>query len=111
MLSEEAEALHRKDDSQHRVKSKFNISKAVKRRAVGALPQGQVAFNDPLYEYLDNEVLNKEQHNFGPWIEHERLKSREKHNAQRNLQSELPLIYRPQDTTSRYYQEQEALAL
>lgn len=36
------------------------------------------AFNDPLYEYLDNEVLNREQHNFGPWVEHERLKSREK---------------------------------
>jgi hypothetical protein len=27
-------------------------------------------FNDPLYEYLDNEVMyNKEEHNFGPWIE------------------------------------------
>jgi hypothetical protein len=26
-------------------------------------------FNDPLYEYLDNEVLNHEQHNFGPWVE------------------------------------------
>lgn len=29
--------------------------------------QGQ-AFNDPLYEYLDHEVHNKEQHNFGPWV-------------------------------------------
>ena len=28
----------------------------------------QFQFNDPLYEYLDNEVHNKEQHNFGPWI-------------------------------------------
>jgi hypothetical protein len=34
------------------------------------------AFNDPLYEHLDGEVLNREQHNFGPWVEHERLKSR-----------------------------------
>ena len=35
------------------------------------------AFNDPLYEYLDNEVYNREQHNFGPWVEMER-RSRER---------------------------------
>ena len=32
----------------------------------------QPLFNDPLYEHLDNEVQNKEQHNFGPWVEMDR---------------------------------------
>jgi hypothetical protein len=31
---------------------------------IGNYPQ----FNDPLYEYLDGEVHNREEHNFGPWI-------------------------------------------
>lgn len=45
-----------------------------KQKKIGGQPYP--TFNDPLYEYLDNEVFNHEQHNFGPWVEQQRLKSR-----------------------------------
>lgn len=60
-------------------------------------------FNDPLYEHLDGEVLNREQPNFGPWVELERTKSRERGRVG-HASGQLPILYRPQDTTSRYYQ-------
>lgn len=53
--------------------------------------RAQPFFNDPLYEYLDNEVHNREQHNFGPWVEHDH-KSRDRMRDTVKVQRNLPCL-------------------
>ena len=80
---------------------KFKIHKVLKSKhsRLHRKKSGSVPFNDPLYEYLDNEVFeNKEEHNLGPWVEMKKEKIRESHAHHRSTR-DLPTL---SDIRARY---------